>query len=213
MKRRSERRRVWKRQQRSLRTGWWWQPAAQRAESTVIRPPEAQGEAESQVKGKGKGKGQGRSQVACNEVDLVDPRCTKFLRAAVTSMMLSLLSDASYRDIAFLLEPEKLYNSVYMFDATSRTATRATPGNLDWSIAWLLGPHHKKHIFVGERFAQLIHGGPSLAHCCGEIKMAVRIQVGAYRKELRPFYRWLREVLVQARAVPLFPLLYCTVGA
>ena len=51
----------------------------------------------------------------------------------------SLLKGADLKTIAKLMNAETLSNNVYFYDHASKSAVRATPSELPWPVALLLG--------------------------------------------------------------------------
>ena len=81
-----------------------------------------------------------------------------FVRNAEARAFLNLTRDLSARDWMMLLVGE-LPSKVYVYDADARAAVLASELDdqvvLPWPITWLLGAHHRKHIFAPKRLPSI----------------------------------------------------------
>ena len=75
--------------------------------------------------------------------------------ALVNKKNCHLMADASLHEWHFFLKPDMLCHRVYHVDPILKTKEHADASVIGWPILWLLGSHHKKHIFVPQRLPSM----------------------------------------------------------
>ena len=78
-------------------------------------------------------------------------------QAKMVAKFRAIMQDASPSEWYFFLRPHMLTDCVYIVDPVSRSKRQATVREVGWPVLWLLGSHHKKHIFIPPRLPHFKH--------------------------------------------------------